>query len=80
MEASGRPCVALLAPLRPVFVSGLSDYSCIPEDVVSTSPRPEAQRKQEVVCEEDVITGSEISLGRILTSQLFIHFVICPLS
>lgn len=44
MEASGRPCVALVASLRPVFVLGLSDYSYIPKDVKLNSPRPEAPR------------------------------------
>lgn len=71
ISASGRPCVALLPSLRPVFVSAPLDYSYFPEDVILRSPRlklrgAESMRgaEQEAVGEEDVLAGSEISLGR----------------
>lgn len=84
MEASGRPSVALVALLRLVFVSGLLNYSYIPkgnklELTLVMKPRGSENiraTEQEVVCERDVITGSESFPGKDPVSQLFIH---CPL-
>lgn len=73
MEASGGPCVAL----RPVFVSGLLDYSYIPEDVISSSTPAQSSEEQEVVCEDGVMTGSESTLGRILPVSCSYTFVVC---
>lgn len=84
MEASGRPSVALVASLRLVFVSGLLDYSYIPkgnklELTPVMKPRGSENRatEQEVVCERDVITGSESFPGKDPVSQLFIHSTVC---
>lgn len=89
MEASGGPCVALAARVRPVFVSGLLDYSYVPEEVILIAPWPAARRTWKHVrswtgsglCEEDVIAGSEIFLGRILpVSCSYTFLFVCLLS
>lgn len=62
------PCVALGAPLRPVFVWGLSDYSYIPKDLLLWAHENMWEAKTgSGLREEDVIAGSEIFLGRILS-------------
>lgn len=85
MAASGRPSVALVASLRLVFVSGRLDYSYIPkgnklEPTPVMKPRGSENiraTEQEVVCERDVITGSESFPGKDPVSQLFIHSTVC---
>lgn len=67
----GGPCTASVAPHRPVFLSGLSDYWYIPVGVNSIAPWPAAWKYARIwtgsgSCEDDVIAGSEIFLGRIL--------------
>lgn len=55
---------APVAWLKLVFVSGLLDYSCIPQDMILNSVILKLGRfdvwkaEQEVVCDENVITGS----------------------
>lgn len=72
---SGRPSVALVASLGLVFLSGRLDYSYIPKGhkielaLVMKPCGSENIRgtEQEAVCEDDVIAGLRVSLGRILS-------------
>lgn len=83
MEASGGPRVALVVRHRHVFVSGLSGYSCIPEEVILNSTRPKALRMWKHL---KSWTGSGLwgrrhrrvwdFPGKDPVSQLFIHHVV----
>lgn len=65
--ASGRTRVLLAAPRRPVFVAGALDYSDLPGEAAVRShaePQERERCRGSDLCEEDVITGSAIVLGR----------------
>lgn len=67
VEASGRTRVLLAAPHRPVFVAGVLNYSNLPEEAAVRAHADSEERdngRGSDLCEEDVITGSEIVLGR----------------